>query len=131
MIKKYLKYIISCGIAGLLVFLILLTKGISPINTQESFKNLTDAFFAVGMLYVCAGLLILVSNAGTFAMMKYGFIQFFNFFRKDFTKEKYRTFYEYRLAQKHDKKSYFYLLVIGFIFIAVSMLFLWQWYEWQ
>lgn len=124
--KKYLKYMISCSIAGLLICLILFTKGMNPINTKEGLKNLTDAFFAVGMLYVCGGVLILVSNAGTFTLIRYGFLQFFNFFRRDISKEKYRTFYEYRLAKENNKKSYCYLLVIGLILIIISMFFLWQ-----
>ncbi len=128
--KKYLKYIISCSIAGLLVCLILFTKGMSPITTKEGLKNITDAFFAVGMLYVCVGLLILVSNAGTFAMVGYGLIQFLNFFRRDISKEKFKTYYEYRIAKKHNnKKSYCYLLVIGLILIGISMIFLWQWFQ--
>lgn len=101
----------------------------NSINTKEGLKNLTDAFFAVGMLYVCAGLLVVVSNAGTFTIIGYGLIQFFNFFRRNLSKEKYRTFYEYRLAKEQDKKSFCYLLIIGLILIVISMLFLWQWYQ--
>ncbi len=129
--KKYLKYMISCSIAGVLVCFILFTKGMNPINTKEGLKNLTDAFFAVGILYVCIGLLILVSNAGTFAMLGYGLIQFVNFFRRDISKEKYKTFYEYRLAKEQNKKCFCYLLIIGLILIVISMLFLWQWFRYQ
>ena len=57
-------------------------------------------------------------------MIAFGVIKLFDLFKKDLTKVKYKTFYDYRKAQQEKQRSFSAYIVVGAVFIAVSILFL-------
>ena len=90
----------------------------------------TDSFFAVGVITAMIGLLIFVSNGGVFDMLIYGVYRFITLFKKDHMKVKYQTFYDYRVAKAERKKSSFlFLVIVGALFVGISMIFLVLWYQ--
>jgi len=128
--KKLKSYIITSVISLLCIFFIIWSKGIfNKTETKDVMLILTDAFFAVGAVVAGFGLLVVASNGGTFDMMVYGCSKFINKFRKDLSKEKHKSFYEYRLSKQEHKNSYGFLLIVGVSLILISMIFLYGYYE--
>ena len=111
-----------CGLAA--VALIIWAKDIfAQTQAVDVYHILCDAFFAVGVVILCIGLLIFSSNEGTFDIIVYGVSSFVGMFKKNHVR-KYDTFYDYR-AERADKKIKFgFLLICGLIFIAVSLVML-------
>lgn len=119
--KSLRKYLITLliGFAG--VALILWSKDIfSQTSIVKIFHILTDAFFVVGVVVTCAGLLVFSSNEGTFDMLVYGVSSFFDMFRKKSNK-KYETFYDYRASKQEKKIKFGFIVICGLFFLAVSM----------
>ena len=129
--KKVLQYSITTGVCSVLVFLLLWARGIFKNPTAvQLYQYLTDSFFIVGILVAMIGLLIFVSNGGVFDMLVYGIYRFITLFKKDHTNVKYNTFYDYRVAKaERPKASFLFLIIVGVVFLAVSMIFLIFWYN--
>ena len=92
-------------------------------------KDLSDAFFVPGIVMLCFGVLVFATNGGTFDMLAFGVIKMFDLFKKDLTKVKYRTFYDYRKAQNEKKRSFLHLIIIGAGFLIVGVVFLIVYYQ--
>lgn len=126
---KLLQYGITTLVVGLFSLLIMWMKDLFiQTDSQEIMKILTDAFFAPGIIAVCAGLLVVASNGGTFYIFSYGLSSFANLFKKDRTKMRYKTFYDYKKAMEgQEKKPYGFILIVGLLFVAISMIFMAIW----
>ena len=93
------KYLITLGVGIALVAWIIYAKDIyNQTELINIYHILSDAFFVVGTVTTCAGLLIFSTNHGTFDMIVYGMKSFIDLFRKT-SKKKYETFYDYRVAR--------------------------------
>ena len=123
--KTIWKTLITAGVASVIAFLVMVARNIFNVTAiHEIMKALCDGFFVSGILFVCFGLLVVASNGGTFDMIKYGVSSLFALFMKDLTKRKYRTFYDYRKAMQENQRSFGYLVVVGVVFVAISVVFL-------
>ncbi len=128
--KKFARYAITSVVGIVIVLTIVLSKNIFNLQDPiEIYKALTDAFFIAGVLITGYGLLIVASNGGTFDMLVFGVGRFFDLFRKDMMKVKYKTFYEYRTAKQDKKQGFGYLILVGLVFLILSFLFLWLYYK--
>ena len=118
--KTLKRYIITFAIGLVLTFLVVWYRGIfSETELVKIFHTLCDAFFIVGALLSCGGLLVFSSNEGTFDMIVYGLQSFWSMFRKN-KKLKYETFYDYRESRNGKKISFGYIVFTGLFFLAVS-----------
>lgn len=129
--RAFKKYFITLILGFLAVGGILWAKDIlAQTELVRIFHILCDAFFAVGTLITCIGLLVFSSNEGTFDMIVYGVSSFFDLFRT-VSKKKYETFYDYRESRADKKISFGFLLICGLFFLAVSfaMYFLYRQYK--
>lgn len=119
--KRLRKYLITMLIGLAAVAWILWSKDIySQTEAVTIFHILCDAFFAVGVVILCIGLLIFSTNEGTFDIIVYGVSTFFGMFKKNHVR-KYDTFYDYRVSRADKKVKFGYLLICGLILLAVSM----------
>lgn len=91
--------------------------------------DLCDAFAVSGMLMLGVGLLIFVTNGGAFDMLAFGFIKLIDLFKKDLTKVKYRTFYDYHSAQSERKRPFLNIIIVGAVFTLVAVVFLIVYYN--
>lgn len=123
--KKILKYLITFALGSLVVFVVLFSKDtFHQTETLNVYRDLCDAFFVSGAIMAGLGLLVFASNGGTFDMLSYGMIRFFGLFKRDVTKVKFRTFYDYRKAQQEKQRSFGFILIEGCVFLAVAVVFL-------
>lgn len=122
--KKWLQYIIISVVSLLIVLCVLFTQDAFQHSGEELFKNLCDAFFVAGVVTLGIGLLIWASDKGTFDMIAFGVIKLVDLLKKDLTKVKYRTYYDYRQAQQGKKHSCAAYLIVGSALMVISILFL-------
>ena len=122
--KNWLKYVITGSIGLGFALLIMLSKGVfSQTNPKEVYKILSDSFFVPGVCITGFGLLILASNGGTFDMLSFGMKKFFSLFKRDLKGTMNETFYDYKVAKEGTEKSFGYMVIIGLVFIAISVIF--------
>lgn len=129
--KKILEYSITFFICALLSFILLVVKGVfeNP-ETKALMHYFVDSFFVSGILCLAFGLLVLASNGGAFDLIIYGVTRFFSLFKRDPTKVKYKTYYDYHIARAERKKTEFlFLIIVGSIYVIASMVFLCFWYQ--
>ena len=139
-----LEYSITTGVCLVLSFLAAIFEGLfTPFEelveithwnianeTQKVFFTLTNGCFIVGVLCTCLGLMIFATNGGAFDMLIYGIRRFFSLFQKDVNKIKYKTFYDYRMAKEgKPKRTFFYFVAVGLFYVALSLLFLFIYYQ--
>ena len=99
-------------------------------NTSKFFFISTNACFVIGTLCTCVGFFIVAINGGMFDMLIYGMGRFFSLFKKDPTKVRFKTFYDYRMYKSEEpKKSFGFFIVVGVFYILVSLLFLFLYYK--
>lgn len=127
--RRVLKYLIPILVCVCVVFLILVVRDSFVKSGQDLIKDLCDAFSVPGLIMICFGLLVFATNGGTFDMLAFGVIKLFDLFKRDLTKVKYRTFYDYRHAQQEKKRSFWYLIIIGAAFLLVGIVFLIIYYQ--
>ncbi len=122
--KKWLQYLIVflCSVA--MVLLVLFGSDAFHQSGEELLKSFVNAFFTAGIIVLGLGLLVLCTAGGTFDMIAFGVIKLFDLFKKDLTKVKYRTFYDYRKAQQEKQRSYWHYIVVGGAFTLVSIVLL-------
>lgn len=130
--KKVLKYLIPFLICAVVVIIILAVRGSFVKSGQALMGDLSDAFAVPGMIMTCFGLLVFATNGGSFDMLAFSVRKLFDLFKKDLTKVKYRTFYDYRQAQKETKRSFIHFLVVGVGFLIAGVIFLivYSYYPW-
>ena len=125
---KLFQYGITTLALAICSILIMVSKDLFvQTNAKEIYKILTDSFFVPGIVAMCFGLLIVASNEGTFYIFTYGMQSFINLFRKDRGKIKYKTYYDYKEAMSDNKKPYGFILLVGTVFVAVSLIFTVLW----
>lgn len=118
--RAFKKYLITLVVGFLAAGLILWSKDIFAQTALKAiFHILSDAFFVVGVVITCSGLLVLSSNGGTFDMLVYGFGSFIDLFRVN-SKKKYETFYDYRVSREEKKLPFGFLLICGLFFLVIA-----------
>lgn len=130
--KKVLKYLIPFLLCAVVAVLVLVGRGSFVKSGLDLMKDLSDAFFVPGIVMLCFGLLIISTNGGTFDMLAFGVRKLFDLFKRDLTKVKYRTFYEYRKAQQEKKRSFWHFLIIGaaFTMLGIAFVLVYEFYPW-
>ena len=122
--KTLRKYLITLAVGLAAVAGIVWAKDIfAQTEPTKIFHILCDAFFAVGTVMCCGGLLILSSNEGSFDMIVYGVSSFIDLFRST-SRKKYATFFDYRESRADKKLRFGFLLICGLLFVAISLAFL-------
>ena len=129
--KTLLEYGITTLVGLLITFLLLWSKGIfTETDLKEVYKYWVDSLFTSGVLISCAGAIVVVSDGGAFDMLVYGMYRFFSIFRSKPNDVKYKTFYDYRVARSDkEKHGFWYLVIVGAIFIIASLVILYFWYQ--
>ena len=127
--KTLITYLITIAVAAVLMIGVSALRGaFSVVLTQkEAIQCACDAFFVVGMVYLCAGGVMWASRKGTFDGLGYSF----SLLKQRYTKNKRNwqneeSFYDYkeRKAEKKKEKRSNHLVIIGGIFVIVAAILL-------
>lgn len=119
---KHIRILITSIIACILVLVVLgITGGFHYESTQETIKDLCDAFSIPGFLLLGLGVLVFISNDGGFSMLSYGVKRIFSVFKKD---PRMENFYEYKKKRLEKPTPYKHLLIVGGVLFLIGMIFL-------
>ena len=121
--KNSTKYLVTICVAITFVILVLSIQDSWQHTGQVLMGEISNAFFVPGVLLLCFGALLWASNGGAFDMLTYAIMKLFDSLKKDVTKVKYRTFYDYQEAQKDKKLSFAHYLIVGAGFIVIALIF--------
>ena len=102
--RKLTAYYVWGGIGLAFALFVMYNRGIfSAPDSKTVIRDLSDGFTVSGMVMLCIGMLILVSQKGAFDAISFAFGSLVSMFKKDAVlSEKYRTYSNYK-QQKMDK----------------------------
>ena len=120
--RWWLRYLITAAVLAVFVVLVAWVRGAFVTTDKKTLLGaISDAFAVPGILAVCFGLLIVASNGGAFDMLAYGVRSVFRLFKKDPLDRKYGGFYEYRKAKQERKRSFWYLVIVGGVYLVIGV----------
>ena len=127
--RWWLSYLITAAVLSVLTVLIAWGQGVFQITDKKFLLGeLSTAFFVPGIFALGFGLLILCSNGGAFDIFAYGIMAFFRAFKKDPLDRKYGGYYQYRKAQREKKRSFWYMVIVGGVFVLIGGALLWAYH---
>lgn len=129
--SKILSYLIGTLIAVAMTALMAVSFGaFKAPNTSLMFAYLCNASFVTAVLYCGVGLLAWISTTGFFDIFGYGFKSLKYLFTPAKRDRSEGGYYEYVLEKRERKKSKAstgFILVIGVVFLVLSIVFLALW----
>lgn len=127
--RWWLKYVVTTAVLAVLTLLIAWWQGVFQITNQKFLLGeLSTAFFVPGIFALGFGFLILCSNGGAFDIFAYGFMSVFRMFKKDPLDRKYGGYAQYRKAQREKKRSFWYMVIVGGVFVLIGGALLWAYH---
>ena len=116
--KKYLT------LTALLVVVSILVAWARGAFTADSVKFLVvalcDAFFVPGIIATAYGILRVVQRGGLLDFILLCIIKLIQLFKEDGVDRKYRNFYNYRKSLREKKRNFWYIVIVGAAFVAIS-----------
>ena len=126
-----LKYGISSGFCGLLVYFYCSSRDLLSMEGAEFWRTLCDGFTIPGLTLIMVGFLVMVANEGFFDMFSYAASKAVGMLLpgRGFA-DKHEKYYDY-VQRKRDKRAsgYGFLFVVGGIFMAFALLFMYLFYQ--
>lgn len=124
--KKRIVFLIYAIIEIIIAFLFCIAKKIfAAENAQEVFRILSDAFLVPAVLYIGISLLGLISTKGVYDIFGFGTGSLLGRFNPMQEKEKYRSFYDYKMAKDEKGRKWKpEMLLSGLAALGVSVVFL-------
>ena len=127
-----IRYSVTSAICLIVAFIIMVSKKVfNETDPQTIYHILTDSFFVPGVIMASFGLLVFSTNEGTFDMLTYGVRRLFILLRRNPKDEKYKTFYDYRMSQRENRHQFGYMIIVGLVYIGISLIFLALYYNAQ
>ena len=124
LVREYKAYVLATAFALVLAVVIALSRGIFFVEEMEMLITiLSDAVLIPGILLLGLGLIIFASNQGVFLGITYGF----KMIGRTITTKKDEKlvdeeYHEYYARQKEKKVECKCFLIVGGIFVALSVL---------
>ncbi|MBR5230910.1 MAG: DUF3899 domain-containing protein [Clostridia bacterium] len=122
---RLIKYGITGGIGALMAYLSVSLRGITPdMPRAELYRILCDAFTIPGSILLMVGLLVMISNAGTFTGLGYA-AQHLKDMLVPFSKKKHESYYDYYERKRKQGKvtGYGFIFITGAFYMAIAMVF--------
>ena len=120
--RPWLKYVVATCVLGAITTFVAWTRGVfSEKLPRMILLELSDSFFLTGFVAFFQILRAAVMKGGFLDKIAELFGKFIQLFKQDRVDRKYRNFGNYKKALKEKKKSYAYLLILGFLFIVIGI----------
>ncbi len=126
-----LKYGITSGFGGLLVYVYCSSRNLLAMEGAELWRTLCDAFTIPGLTFIMVGFLVMIANEGFFDMFSYAASKAVGMFLpgRGFA-DKHEKYYDY-VQRKRDKRvgGFGFLFVVGGALMAFALLFMFLFYR--
>ena len=122
-----LRYGLTALLAALMTLAVLELHGFAQAATQaDRYRILCDAFTIPGVILLMLGLLVWISDMGTFDGLSYSLRYAFRrlFFVGGAKTETYYDYKEQKKERRRQRSGYSFLLVVGGVFLAVAIVFM-------
>lgn len=128
---KHKGYLISGGIALVMILLLMISRGFFTADTAEArLLAASDAVSVVALMFVCVGALIWISSTGVFDMLGYALKKGAHALIPGRIGDPAIDFYEYKMAMKEkERHTPISILVVGLILLALSFVLIYFWYK--
>jgi len=123
------KFLTSIGICGLMTWFYVSSKWAEGLTQSEKYCILTDGFSLPGLLLLCVAILMSISNAGGLDTLAY----LMSYIPKMLVPgllgepDKLVDFVEKR--RQNRKKGFGFLYIVGILFLGISLIFLYLFYQ--
>ena len=121
-VKKWLPVFI---VGLVLAFLIMIARGLFSSGTLSQVLTCAcDGFSVSGLLYLCVGALVRISDVGAFDMLGYAVIKGLHHIIPGKFGEDGETFYDYKLRKQEKKRSSLNrcILITGAINLVIGLI---------
>ena len=118
------KFLTATGICGLMTWLYITSKWSEQLSQSEKYCILVDGFSLPGLLLLCVAILMSIDNAGGLDTIAYLMSYIPKMIMPGLLGEpdKLLDFVEKRREKR--KKGFGFLYIVGILFLAISMVFL-------
>lgn len=126
--RSWIKWVVTLGIGLLIAFIfIVANNGFSgTLSMQDMMKVMSDGFFVSGVLVCGCGLMLFVSQKGSFDMIAYGVK---SAIRIIFKTDEGESYYDYKQRKAEKVTPCAHLVVVGALLLLVSVLFVGLFYQ--
>ena len=123
------KFLTATGICGLMTWLYITSKWSEQLSQSEKYCILVDGFSLPGLLLLCVAILMSIDNAGGLDTIAYLMSYIPKMIMPGLLGEpdKLLDFVEKRREKR--KKGFGFLYIVGILFLAISMVFLYLFYQ--
>jgi hypothetical protein len=123
------KYGLCALFVAVMAYFYLLSRGFAGAGNRERYQLLCDALTVPGVLLVCAGALVWVSNLGALDGIFYGLRLAFRALIPGKRLQKEENYQDFVAGRQEKRvKGYGFLLITGAVTIAASLIFLGLYY---
>lgn len=123
--KSILRYGVAFLIGCAIVFVVAWVNGVfSYAERVDAYRILCDGCFAAAVLLIGIGLLVWISNLGTFDILRYGMRSLVGLYSREAKNRKPEgSFYEYQTIRAARQAPFAFLLFIGCLFLVGAFMF--------
>lgn len=127
--KRIGKYGGSFLFVAAMAYLYLLPRDLTGTGGKEIYRLLCDALTVPGVLLLCAGALVWVSNLGALDGLRYGLRLAYRALIPGKRLQKEESYHDFVVSRREKQvKGYGFLLISGIATVALSLLFLGLYY---
>ena len=129
---KNVKYYVQAGLGLVLAFAIMVFRGLFEEGTvADKVMIIGDGFTVVAVLYLGVGALMWVSTTGFFDIFGYAFKKAAHALVPGLVQDDAGRYYEYKVEKEIKRKGFFehFTLKLGVVFLIISAILLWVWYQ--
>lgn len=129
---KNLKYYVQIAVGLLLAFFVMVTRGLfTAEKVSDVIMYIGDGFTVAGVLYLGVGALIWISSTGFFDIFGFAVKKAAHAIVPGMIDNIDGNYYEYKVQMTEKRKAFFhyFTLILGLVFLAISAIFLFIWYQ--
>ena len=129
---KNTKYYVQAGVGFVLALVVMISRGaFSKPALSDKIMAIGDGFTVAAILYLGFGALMWVSSTGFFDIFGYAVKKAAHAIVPGMVQDDVGRYYEYRVQQEEKRKGFLdhFTLKLGFVFLAISAILLFVWYQ--
>lgn len=125
------KYLGACIFGGFLTYLVVSLRDFDDASVKERFLILADAFTIPGVILLCIGILVALSNKGIFLGFSYAIKYVYRMLVPGVSKD-HETYGDYVEQQREKGKAsgFGFLFFTGLAFLLIAVVFIVLFYRW-
>ncbi len=129
---KNLKYYVQAGIGLVLAFAVMVSRGLfEKPALADKVMAVGDGFTVAAVMYLGVGAMIWVASIGFFDIFSYAVKKAAHALLPGMVSDDVGRYYEYKTEKELKRKGFFenFTLILGVIFLVISAILLFVWYQ--